>query len=234
MLELLKLYMEHISGGAYRLNKSFLLELLEQNEGARVLDIGCADGEFSREIVNVTRGKVYGIDISPKYAERASRNGINVVLGDVDRGLPFQDESFDLVISNQVIEHVYSTDNFIKECYRILKNGGTCIASTPNLASFHSIISLMLGYQPPVTAVSDELICGNPLDPWNERRFTLERRHRCVFTALALRRLFEFHGFEIETLKGFGLHPLPVILSKYFKCTRYSLFLTIKARKSGG
>lgn len=231
-MRLLRRYLESISGGAARASKSFFLELIEPNEKARVLDIGCGDGKFSRQIANKLRcSEVYGVEISRKYADKAHQNGVNIIMADIDRGLSFQDASFDIVVSNQVIEHVHDTDNFIKECYRVLKSGGICVISTPNLASFHNIFSLVLGYQPPVTAVSDELICGNPLDPCDGQQIISYRRHRRVFTAPALRRLFEFHGFKVETLRGFGLHPMPLVVSKRFKCTRYCLYLSIVARK---
>ena len=214
------------------MNRGFLLELLEQNEKVKVLDIGCGEGRFSRKIANKIRcSEIYGVELSRKYAEEAHKNGVNVIIGDIDNGLPFKDASFDIVISNQVIEHVNSTDNFIRECYRVLINGGICVASTPNLASPHNVFSLMLGYQPFSASVSDEVVCGNPLDPTNESRIVSYRRHRRVFTAPALRRLFEFHGFKVEALKGFGLHQLPLFLSSHFKCARYSLFLAIKTRK---
>jgi methionine biosynthesis protein MetW len=232
MMKLLSRYLGSISGGVYRLSRDFSLELLEQNEKARVLDIGCGDGEFTRQVANKTGSdKIYGVEISPQYAERARQNGINVVMADIDFGLPFEDTSFDIVVSNQVIEHVNSTDNFIRECHRILRKEGICICSTPNLASFHNTFSLILGYQPFAAAVSDELICGNPLDPCDGQQIPSYRRHRRIFTAPALRRLFEFHGFKVEALKGVGLHPLPLSLSRHIKWTRYSLLLTIKARK---
>jgi methionine biosynthesis protein MetW len=118
MMKLLSRYLGCISGGAYRLSRDFSLELLEQDEKARVLDIGCGDGEFTRQVANKTQSdKIYGVEISPKYAERACQNGVNVVMADIDIGLPFEDTSFDIVVSNQVIEHVNSTDNFIRECH---------------------------------------------------------------------------------------------------------------------
>ena len=216
------------------MGKSSFLEFLEPNEKARVLDIGCGDGKFSRQIANRLRcSEVYGVEISHKYADRAHQNGVNIIMADTDRGLPFQDASFDIVASNQVIEHVHDTDNFIRECYRILKNGGICVSSTPNLASFHNIFSLILGYQPFAAAVSDELVCGNPLDPCDGQQILSYRRHRRIFTAPALRRLFEFHGFKVESLRGVGLHPLPLFLSRHIKWTRYCLYLVIVARKLG-
>lgn len=69
---------------------------------------------------------------------------------------------FDLVHANQVIEHLYETDLFIKEIYRILKKGGYAIISTPNLAGLHNIVSLILGKQPFPAHVSNEIVLGTP------------------------------------------------------------------------
>lgn len=232
VINLIKRYLRRLSGRATHMNREFLADLIESCEKARVLDIGCGDGKLIGKFAGKIRvGEIYGIEISPKYAEEARRNNVDVIIGDIDIGLPFKDASFDIVISNQVIEHVNSTDNFVKECYRILKNGGTCIVSTPNLATPHNIFSLILGYQPPATAVSDEIVCGNPLDPSAGQQIESYRRHRRVFTALSLQRLFQFHGFKVEMEKGIGLQPLPLFLSKHFTWARYSQFLSIKAKK---
>jgi methionine biosynthesis protein MetW len=214
------------------MNREFLASLVGPQERVRVLDIGCGDGKLIKRLDGkIGDGEIYGIEISARYAEEACQNKVNVIIGDIDAGLPFKDASFDIVVSNQVLEHVNSTDNFVKECFRVLKGGGTCIASTPNLATPHNIFSLILGYQPPATAVSDEIICGNPLDPSDGEQIASYRRHRRVFTAPSLRRLFRFHGFEVEAEKGIGLQPLPLFLSRRFTWARYSQFLTVKARK---
>ena len=216
------------------MNRELLASLVEPQERARVLDVGCGDGKLIGKLGDkIKSGEIYGIEISARYAEEARRNKVNVIIGDIDVGLPFKDASFDIVVSNQVLEHVHSTDNFVKECRRVLKDGGICIASTPNLATPHNIFSLILGYQPPATAVSDEIICGNPLDPSDGEQIDAYRRHRRIFTAPSLHRLFRFHGFEVESEKGVGLQPLPLFLSRRFTWARYSQFLTVKARKPG-
>ena len=216
-------------------NKNKILGLIEKNEGAHVLDVGCGGGGFSRQVADrVETDNISGIDIVEKSVVNARKsNAINASVADCENPFPLADSSFDIVVSNQVIEHLGNTDNFIKEIYRILRPGGVCIISTPNLASLHSIASLVLGYQPTCTSVSDEFICGNPFDP---RHGTIFRSvsthlHRRIFTARALRELLTFHGFYVEKLTGWGLHPLPLIISKYIRCTRYSLYLTVKARK---
>lgn len=216
-------------------NKKKILGLLEKNQGAQVLDVGCGGGDFSKQVADkIETDKIFGIDIVEKSVVNArGENAINASVADCENPFPFADSSFDIVVSNQVIEHLGNTDNFIKENYRILRPGGVCIISTPNLASLHSIISLMLGYQPTCTSVSDELICGNPFDPRHGTIFrsVSTRLHRRIFTPRALRELLTFHGFYVEKLTGWGLHPLPLIISKYIRCTRYSLYLTVRARK---
>ena len=216
-------------------NKNLIFSLLERNEDAKILDIGCASGGFSRQIADKVGTKhIFGLEITRQGVANASRvNNINVVIATAEKPFPFRNGSFDIVVSNQVLEHLSNTDNLIKETYRILRDGGWCIVSTPNLASLHSIISLILGYQPTCTGVSDELICGNPFDPrYGAKYGGTKKTHQRVFTARALRELFEFHGFHIEKLTGWGLHPLPLVISKHIRCTRYSLYLTVKARKS--
>lgn len=235
-MNFLKRWGESIWHGVDVENKKFLLGLLEKNEDAKVLDIGCGGGDFSKQVADkLQTDKVFGIDIKKESVVKAhQKNNINSVVADCEKSLPFRDRSFDIVISNQLIEHLGDTDNFIKEVYRILRRGGLCILSTPNLSSLHSIISLMLGYQPTCSGVSDELICGNPFDPRHGtvfRPILTTRLHRRIFTAPALRELFEFHGFKVESLTGWGMHPLPLLISRHVKCARYSLFLSIKARK---
>jgi len=170
-------YLANISSSTYKVSQSFLLELLKPNDKAVVLDIGCSDGLFTKQVASkIQCSQMNGIEISRKHADRAHQNGVDVIMADIDRGFPFKDASFDIVVSNQVLEHVCSTDNFMKECFRILRNGGLCVLSTPNLASPHNILSLALGYQPLATAVSDELVCGNPLDPCDGQQIPSYRR----------------------------------------------------------
>ena len=218
-------------------NKNLILGLLERNESARILDIGCGSGGFTRQVADqVGTEHIFGLEIGRQTAVTASRvNKINVVMATAEKPLPFRSGSFDIVVSNQVLEHLSNTDNLIKEAYRILRNDGVCVLSTPNLASLHSILSLMLGYQPTCTGVSDETICGNPFDPRYGTIFERSKKtHQRVFTARALRELFTFHGFHVEKLTGWGLHPLPLIISKHIKFTIYCLYLAVKARKPKG
>ena len=143
-----------------------------------------------------------------------------------------EDESFDFVCSNQSIEHVCETDVFIKEVYRVLRNGGYAIFSTPNLASLHNLVALAFGKQPFPAHVSNEVIVGTLLTPLYYRQPDAQAHIR-VFTCDAMKQLCEYHGFKVEKTAGVGYYPFPTALAKLLSWIdkRHSVYLTMKMRK---
>jgi len=55
----------------------------------------------------------------------AKERGIKCIQHDVNKGIPFKDESFDAIWAEEVIEHLYNTDYFLEEVYRVLRKGGS-------------------------------------------------------------------------------------------------------------
>lgn len=100
----------------------------------RFLDIGCAKGdtlEASRDM----GAEVYGIEVNPKSAEICKGKGLNVHCGTVeDSGYP--NDYFDSIWMSQVIEHLHSPKNSLKEIRRILKPGGRLYLFCPNAGSY--------------------------------------------------------------------------------------------------
>lgn len=101
-------------------------------EGETILDIGCGAGLdllFARAYAGET-GRYYGVDLSEKMVGRANflftSHGIsNIQLKIIDsEELPFQDETFDLIISNGVINLSPNKPLLFKEMMRVLKRGG--------------------------------------------------------------------------------------------------------------
>jgi ubiquinone/menaquinone biosynthesis C-methylase UbiE len=213
------------------------LSMVESDGARKVLDVGSGNGEFTQMIIEHlnNNSEVVGMDGNINFVKMAlDKYRHKTILADANKIFPFSDDSFDLVIASQIIEHVYDTDLFIKEVYRILKKGGYCVCSTPNLASVHNIISLMLGNQPFTCHTSDATDFGTlcaPLHPeWSESQW-IGMKHRRIFTAKALKGLFEYYGFKCEEIKGFGYYFMPVIIQRLIKSPKYSAYMSIKVRK---
>ena len=94
---------------------------------SKILDIGCGKGMIAFNLGNFSK-KVIGVDVEDR---RVVKEGYKFQLVK-DEKLPFNDNSFDIVISNQVIEHVNNQNDHIKEIYRVLRKEGICYLATPN------------------------------------------------------------------------------------------------------
>lgn len=219
-------------------NRRVIIGLLEVDKSAKYLDLGCNDGRFTPERdKKIGTDNLYGVEINKKQARQAEQIGIKVTLADLNHPLPIEDESFDVVCANQVLEHIYNTDCFVREIHRVLKPGGYAVISVPNLAAAHNIIFLILGQQPIGASLSDELSdVGNPFGPMHGVKrevVPLAHAHLRLPTPKALRELFQYHGFEIERLVRVGYYPFPVVIARLL-ChldPLHPVYVTIKARK---
>lgn len=113
----------------------------------KVLDIGCYEGTISA-LIKERGNEVYGVDISEHAVELAKQKGIKAKVADVDDGLPFPDNFFDVVVAGEVIEHILNVDFLMEEIKRVLKTHGFTVITTPNLASLGRRILLLLGKNP--------------------------------------------------------------------------------------
>lgn len=101
------------------------------------LDIGCGDGYRIRLVKPV--GEIVGIDLDENMVAQARKRGVTAYVGDAE-DLHFPDESFDLVTSIEVLEHVPHPTVALAEAYRVLKRGGFFICVTPNASFLFSVI----------------------------------------------------------------------------------------------
>ena len=105
----------------------------------RILDLGCGTGtsaDFFKKIIPHAQWIGLDIEKSPEVASRTktgaefhSFDGINISFGD---------NSFDLIFSNQVLEHVRHPVELLKEARRVLKPEGFMVGSTSHLEPYHS------------------------------------------------------------------------------------------------
>lgn len=149
-----------VAADFYKDDQNKILDLLKEKPKGKLLDIGCNDGDFAIKAQKKAKTHAYGIEIDKELAKEASSKGINVTISDANEKLPYVDGYFDIIISNQVIEHLQNIDNFFKEINRVLKDEGYAIISTVNISSLHNILMIIFGMQPFSFHVS-EIQVGN-------------------------------------------------------------------------
>jgi SAM-dependent methyltransferase len=114
--------------------------------GLRVLDLGCRDGALTSAYLD--GNQVVGVDIDRAALDRADELGIDTVWADLGQPLPFEVESFDVVVIAEVLEHLPFPEQLLSEARRVLVPGGTLVGSVPNCYRLKSRLRFLLG-QPP-------------------------------------------------------------------------------------
>jgi SAM-dependent methyltransferase len=99
-------------------------------EGRRILDIGCGLGMYVDKFRRFS-DEVYGVDVDPDKVAQASEWLPNIAVAPGEH-LPFEDGMFDVILLNEVIEHVDDDRLTIQEAYRCLRPGGHIIIYAPN------------------------------------------------------------------------------------------------------
>lgn len=202
-----------------------------------LLDLGCDDGARTMLWARAARAlEIHGVEVVPSRAALASERGVSVATADLGGHLPFEDQTFDAVVSNQVIEHLFDTDLFLAEAFRVLKAGGLVVTSTENLASWHNVGALLLGWQPfSLANVSTAGPIGNPLGlsvggDLSSAPDAVTWQHRRVFAARGLIDLHRAHGFASLELWGAGYYPLPRRLGRINPA--HAAFITVVGRRA--
>jgi SAM-dependent methyltransferase len=101
-------------------------------KGKRVLDIACGEGYGSAALQNAGAAQVIGVDVSESVCMHVRRKyGIDARPGTAE-DIPLPEESVEVIVSFETIEHVPNPYRFLDECTRVLVPGGRIIISTPN------------------------------------------------------------------------------------------------------
>ena len=167
---------------------------------ASLLDIGCAEGAHTlryADQVGVSLDRVRGVELDEHYRVQAAERFETVAVDMEEQELPFSEGTFDVVICNQILEHIKNIRHFIAQVDKVTKNGGYVLFSVPNLAAFHNRLGLLFGWQP--------------------RCIKLRTTHVRGFCPRALREFLSLgNRFKIISVRGSGFYPLPSPFSKFF------------------
>jgi len=116
------------------------------SKNKKILEIGCSTGNVAREIIDMDNNSYYGVDISKKYIDMATKSSAKGKFLQMDaRKLDFDNELFDIVMLSSILHHIDNDTGRIcfKEIHRVLKKDGVVIISEP-IVNHKSLISIIL------------------------------------------------------------------------------------------
>jgi 2-polyprenyl-3-methyl-5-hydroxy-6-metoxy-1,4-benzoquinol methylase len=156
---------------------------------SRVLEIGCGEGRFRD---NLTQEHEYwGVEPAEPVANVASTRADRVLVGDYQEVIgQIPDDYFDLVICNDVIEHMSDPDGFLQSIQSKMIHDGYLVASIPNVRYLGNLFELLIRKD------------------WEYKNSgVLDRTHLRFFTKKSIERTLVGNGFLIDQLDG--INPVP-------------------------
>jgi ubiquinone/menaquinone biosynthesis C-methylase UbiE len=174
-----------------------VMEFLPPVQGRRILEIACGRGGFSR-FLGSRGASVCGADFSASAVdiakEKLHRNPslvdrVTYMQADA-QNMPFEADSFDMVISCETIEHVPDPREAVREMYRVCRPGGVLYLTTPNYLNFMGLYLIYAAVRHP------GLKSSQPLDE--------------IFFFPQIRRFVTAAGWEIARTDG-TVHQFPFI-----------------------
>ena len=115
-------------------------------QGARVLDLGCGDGTLLAHLMAERGCTGYGIEFDDANVLACVRRGVNVLQLNLEDGLAiFEDNSFDVVLQIDTLQHLRNAEVMLRETARIGKQG---VVAFPNFAHWPNRLSILQGRMP--------------------------------------------------------------------------------------
>ena len=114
--------------------------------GSRVLDLGCGNGAMLSYLQRERGCTGYGVEIDDANVLACVQRGVDVIQLNLDEGLAmFDDNSFDVVLQIDTLQHLRNAEVMLRETARIGRQG---IVAFPNFAHWPNRLSVLLGRMP--------------------------------------------------------------------------------------
>ncbi|WP_124948379.1 methionine biosynthesis protein MetW [Sulfuriferula thiophila] len=114
--------------------------------GAKVLDLGCGDGNLLKYLQTTRQARGYGVELADNNVLACVQNGINVIQRDLEAGLAeFASNSFDYVVLSQTLQAMHHTEAILREMLRVAHEG---IVTFPNFGYWKNRMQVLRGHMP--------------------------------------------------------------------------------------
>ena len=178
-----------------------LVELLAERPAGRLLDIPAGACPLRQDALRLGYD-VVAVDLFPG-------DGFVGVRADACEPFPFADESFDVVVSMEGIEHFENQTAFLRECARVLRPGGWLLLTTPNILHLNSRVAGFLTGQ--------RLLKQGFVNEFATRRGRAENRtyhgHAFLIDVFRLRYLLRVVGMQLRQVRANRLSPSSLFLA---------------------
>ena len=174
----------------YQGTRDEMLRFIPENVGT-VLEVGCADGNFGNRLKENGAREVWGVELVESAAQRAQRVLDRVLVGDIaDLIDQLPANYFDLVIFNDVLEHMVDPFSVLERIKSRISQDGVVVSSIPNIRYYHVFRELLVH------------------KTWEyEESGILDRTHLRFFTVKSIRNMYERLGYDV--LRHEGINPMP-------------------------
>lgn len=210
-------YVDHGLTYGEQVIRKFLCSCLPWQE---VLDIGAGPGrDLAVARALNPQANCHAIEFLDTHLELLQKNNINCYSLNLEtENLPFDEQSMDIVIANQILEHVKEIFWIMDQITRVLKVGGHLLIGVPNVASLHNRIGLLLGRHP-----TQAKTCSAHVRIFSKGDFLL-----FLDQAFA-------GGYKLKSFAGSQFYPFPPAmaqtLARLFPKAAFSIFFLLQKTK---
>jgi len=195
------------------------------SDAQKILEVGCGEGNFSAQLVN-DDNEIWAIEPNKDSASKAAEKLSKVLEGTIEEKVDeVPDGYFDVIIMNDVIEHLLEPWDDIQRLKSKLKDDGVFISSIPNVRYAKNMFNILFKRDWKYT---DDRI--------------LDITHYRFFTKKSIRRLFEENGYSVQKMKGvnmtksFAFFPFAFLFNILFLFSQldifYMQFATVAKKKN--
>lgn len=177
----------------------------------KILDVGnLGEGPVNvdiRKTIEDNGGQYFGLDVNKNLADKLGFK--NQLIGDLHDLKDIENKSFDCIYAGEIIEHTWYPAKMIKECYRVLKDDGFLLLSTPNIFDLTNVLRIYLFKKDTVGFNVDNLAYQESKDNFKnwrekEKQVLSQPQHKIIFSPAMMFQLLNMHKFKVDNLVFVG------------------------------